>query len=1036
MRVALLGPVRAQADDGTPIDIGGARLRMLLARLALDRGRAVGAEALIDGLWGAQPPADAANALQSLVSRLRRALGGAGTVTSTAGGYVLDAHRFAELAARGRRELKGGRPGEAATVLGEALALWRGDALADVRDAPFAQAPVARLDDLRIAALEDRFDAELALGRHAEVLADLDAAGDAHPLRERLAALRMRGLAASGRQADALAVFERIRTTLAEELGVDPSAELRKAHLAVLRGEVAPPRAESVLPVRLTSFVGRERELDRVAETLSSSRLVTLVGPGGAGKTRLATESAERDPACGRGRAWFVALAGVRDAGDVPGAILGALGSLDFRMTGAPRAPVDAMAQIVALLDGGDALLVLDNCEHVVDTAADVAFQLLSRVPGLRILATSREPLAITGEALCQVGPLDVAEAVRLFTERAVAVRPGFVLDESTSDAVTEICERLDGMPLALELAAARLRSMTAEQIARRLDDRFRLLNSGSRTAMPRQRTLRAVVEWSWDLLEKPERILARRLSVLADGATVASAEAVGADELLPVEDVLYVLGSLVEKSIVDAVSVGGEPRYRMLETIRAYGAERLDESGERDVVAQRFTGYFLALTEENEPKLRAHEQIRAIDTFGAEHDNIMAAVRRALDDRDAQTAARLILATMWYWVIRGFNAEPAPVVEEVLRLDGDLPGDARACLAIMHTVMTSGSLVRRADLPELVEDCVCTGAMERYPMLVLAVAMSCLLGGHRDLADRELKRVLRGSDPWMTACASWVEGFMADQDGDLERSERARDRGLAGFRACGDRWGIAMTLSMRAEMHSVRGEHAAAIAGFEEGLRMARELGSADDMVQQLSRLAEERLRGGDPDAAWRDLAEAERLLGDKIDRRAMVALRKFDLARRCGNLEVARAEHAWLAANAPRIPFPVDMAGELVAVVEASLFIAEGRPGEAWPLLPGPLRSSSERNDVPDTSKAVGVVARLFHAEGDSASAAWALGLTAAIRGVFDSGDPELRAMIAALQAELGAEAYDEAYRRGASLASAAAIEAVKSAVDKRLR
>ncbi|MFD4195754.1 BTAD domain-containing putative transcriptional regulator [Amycolatopsis thermoflava] len=1035
MRVALLGPVRAQADDGTPIDIGGARLRMLLARLALDPGRAVSADTLIDDLWGAEPPTDGANALQSLVSRLRRALGGAGTITSGSGGYTLDAdvdaHRFEELAARGRRELAAGRHREAAAVLGEALALWRGDALADVLDAPFAQAPVARLDELRIAAVEDRFEAELALGRHAEVLADLDAAGEAHPLRERLASLRMRALAASGRQADALAVFERTRSTLAEELGVDPSGELREAHLAVLRGEVAPPRAEPALPVRLTSFVGRERELDQVARALSASRLVTLVGPGGAGKTRLATEAAERHPA----RAWFVPLAGVRDADDVTGAVLGALGPLDFRVTSAPKAPVDAMAQIVALLDGGDALLVLDNCEHVVDTAADVAFQLLARVPGLRVLATSREPLAITGEALCQVGPLEVAEAVRLFTERAVAVRPGFVLDESTSDAVTEICRSLDGMPLALELAAARLRSMTADQIARRLDDRFRLLNSGSRTAVPRQRTLRAVVEWSWDLLEKPERILARRLSVFTGGATVSSAEAVCADELLPAEDVLYVLGSLVEKSIVDAVSTGGEPRYRMLETIRAYGAERLDESGERDDVVRRFTGFFAGLAEEHEPKLRGHEQVRAIEVFGAEHDNIMAAVRRALDGQDAGTAARLVVATLWYWVIRGFNAEPAPLLDEVLRHDG-LPDHARACLSVMHALMTSLPMVQRDDLPELTAECVRSGAVERYPMLALALPMSCFLGGRRDLAEQEVRRVLRGSDRWGISCASWAEGFMADQDGDLDRSGRARDRAVAGFRECGDRWGTAMTVAMQAEAHSLRGEHAAAIAGFEEGVRIARELSAADDLVQQLSRLAEERFRAGDADAAWRDFAEAERLVGDKIDRRATVALRKFDVARRCGELEVARAEHAWLAANASRIPFPVDMAGELVAVAGASLLVAEGRPAEAWALLEAPLRSSSERRDLPDVAKAATVVARAFHAEGDAEQAAWALGLSAAIRGVFDSGDPELRAVVAALREALGADAYEAAYQRGARLGSPRAIAAVKAAVAGRIR
>ncbi|NYI89043.1 putative ATPase [Amycolatopsis endophytica] len=1035
MRVTLLGPVRAQADDGTPIDIGGARLRMLLARLALDCGRPVGTDALIDGLWGAESPADAANALQSLVSRLRRTLGGAAMISSASGGYTLDAEvdarRFEELSARGRRELVAGRCGEAAALLTEALALWRGDALADVRDAPFAQAPATRLEDLRFAALEDRFDAELALGRHADVLADLEAAGEAHPLRERLAALRMRALSAAGRQADALALFERTRATLADELGVDPSAELRDAHLAVLRGETAPPRAESVLPVRLTSFVGRDRELERVAQALSSSRLVTLVGPGGAGKTRLATEAAERHP----GRAWFVALAGVRDAGDVAGAILGALGSLDFHMANARVPPPDALGRVVELL-GGESLLVLDNCEHVVDTVADVAFELLARVPGLRILATSREPLAITGESLCPVGPLEVAEAVRLFTDRALAVRPGFTLDGSTSDAVAEICERLDGMPLALELAAAKLRSMTAEQIARKLDDRFRLLSSGSRTAMPRQRTLRAVVEWSWDLLEKPERILARRLAVFTGGATVAAAEAVCADELLPAEDVLYVLGSLVEKSIVDAVSAGGEPRYRMLETIRVYGAERLDEAGERDEVAQRFTAYFLALAEENEPRIRTGDQLHAIEVFAVEQDNLMTALRGALDARDAVTASRLILADLWYWVIRSYHREPAPLLEEVLSLGDALPADVRACLNLMYTIMSSVPLVRRPDLASVVDECERTGALERFPMLALAVPMVCFLGGEVELAKEKIERTLRHSDPWAAACARWAEGFMADQNGDLVRGERARELALAGFRECGDRWGTAMTLSMQAESRSLRGDHAAAIAGFEEGLAMARELASTEDTVQQLTQLADERMRIGDTEGAWRDVTEADRVAGDKIDQRAMVALRRCDLARRSGNFALAHEELDWLRDNTPRIPFPVDMAGELIAVKGASLLASEGRPAEAWPLLPRALRSSAERRDLPDVANMTAVVARVFHAEGDPERAAWALGLTEAVRRVFDRGDPELRAMIASLRAELGDDAYEAAYQRGSALTTDEAIEAVKAAIADRAR
>ncbi|MFE3448503.1 BTAD domain-containing putative transcriptional regulator [Nonomuraea sp. NPDC059194] len=422
MRVVLLGPVQAFADDAAPIEIGGVRLRMLLARLSAEAGRPVSAESLIDDLWGEEAPAGASSALQGLVSRLRKALGAAGGVELVAGGYRLpvraedvDVNRFEELVTQGRRELAGGRAKEAATLLGAALGLWQGAALADVLDAPFARNLATRLDGIRAAAVEDRLDAEVRLGRHAEVLADLTTAAAADPLRERLAELRMRALSAAGRQSEALAVYEEIRARLADELGIDPSPELQETHLALLRGEldrpaVQPDRqaAPSRLPAALTSFVGRERELGRLAALMPTSRLVTIVGPGGAGKTRLSLEAAARDRAHGQGRIWFVPLAGVGAGDQLPDAVLGALNGL---YDGGGMQQVAAVDRMAGLLDVGDALLVLDNCEHVVEAAADLAARLLDRLPQLRILATSREPLAITGEALCHLGPLELPPA-------------------------------------------------------------------------------------------------------------------------------------------------------------------------------------------------------------------------------------------------------------------------------------------------------------------------------------------------------------------------------------------------------------------------------------------------------------------------------------------------------------------------------------------------------------------------------------------------------------------------------------------------
>ncbi|HVV12353.1 BTAD domain-containing putative transcriptional regulator [Amycolatopsis sp.] len=1022
MQVSVLGPVRVRADDGAPIEVGGARLRMLLARLALDANRPVTAEALVDGLWGAEPPADAANALQSLVSRLRKALGDSGRLTSAGGGYLLkveevDAHRFEQLAARGRRELAAAHHADASAALTEALTLWQGEALSDVVDAPFVQAPAARLADLRAAAIEDRFEAELELGRYAEILADLEAEGAANPLRERLAGLRMRALYAAGRQSDALAVYEQTRAILAEELGVDPSAELRQTQLAVLRGEIAKPRPErDQLPVRLTSFVGRDGELELLSAALSSARLVTLVGPGGAGKTRLATEAAIRHPAYEHGRVWFVPLASVRTGADVTGAVLGALGSLDMHLlNSAPKlGAMDALGRVVDLLRGGEALLVLDNCEHLIGAAAEFAHELLTRLPTLRILATSREPLAVTGETLCHLGPLELPAAERLFVERAAAVRPGFTMDEATSGPVREICRRLDGMPLALELAAARLRSMSVDQIARRLDDRFRLLTSGSRAALPRQRTLRAVVEWSWDLLEKPERVLARRLSLFPSGATVSAIEAICADESLPEQDVLYVLGSLVEKSIVDTID-SAEPRYRMLETIRAYGEERLDEAGERAEITRRFAAYFLDLAERHEPMLRRADQLEAISVFQTEQDNMITALRRAIDTDDAETAYRLVVALYWYWVISGINDSPGEFFADVLAFEGRIPDYAYAAFKTMHNLFDAvPTMVPSFDLHVLIDECVRTGAVERYPALSLALPMLSFMARDPELAEREMRRSLDNPDPWAQACASWVEGFILDDKGDLKGSEQARERAVTGFQQVGDRWGIAMTLAMQAGSYSVRGEHERAIAGFTQGLALAKELNSADDQVQQLTRLAAERMRSGDIDGAWRDLREADAgaEASGRIELKAISKFIALDLARRTGDFARAEAMVAELTAMLPQVPFPARMGDEWLAVYSSALLVSQGNSAEARKRLPSAILSATERGDMPDVAHATQVAARLFHQEGDPELAAWALGASHCLRGAFDDGDPELAELADQVRAELGEQRYRAAY------------------------
>ncbi|WP_406331722.1 BTAD domain-containing putative transcriptional regulator [Streptomyces sp. NBC_00203] len=1019
VRVELLGPVQVYADDATPVEVGGVRLRMLLARLALEEGRTVPVDSLVDGLWGEEPPADAANALQALVSRLRRALRGSAAVESASGGYRLsvraedvDVHRFEELTARGRRELAAGRAGEAASLLAAALGLWRGAALADVLDAPFAGPVATRLDDLRAAAAEDRCDAELRLGRYGEVLADLEAAGAERPLSERVAGLRMRALSAAGRQSDALAVYEAIRERLGDELGVDPSAGLREIHLALLRGELETPaeRAEAApsrLPARLTSFVGRDSELTQLDGQLDRSRLVTIVGPGGAGKTRLSFEAATRDRAHARGRVWFVPLAGVSAPDQLADAVLGALSSTDGGLydagQGQRATPVERMA---GLFGSGDALLLLDNCEHLVEAAAELTAELLDQLPELRILATSREALAITGESLCHLGPLDVpmgspepaeaaqSPAVRLFVDRAAGVRPDFTLDDVTLDAVVEVCRRLDGMPLALELAAAKLRSMSVEQIARRLDDRFRLLASGSRTALPRQRTLLALVEWSWDLLDEPERILARRLSVFPGGATVPALEAVCADPSLPAADIPYVLDALVEKSLVHTVDEGaGEPRYRMLETVRAYAARRLAdaEAESGDAVTQRYAAYFLALAEEHEPRLRTGEQLRAIEVFDAEHDNLVLALRSLVDARDENLAARFARAMFWYWGIRGMSTQ---LDTYAVRPGGGERPAAEGESATAREFHPATLLLRmsQASFPASASD----------------------PGGTADQGDP-----LDSPDPWVRASAHLARDFALTEQGDLVTGAESRREALRGFEEVGDRWGLVMSLFPIGRDHSLRGEYPQAIATFERTVALSSELGTEDYLYLSKARLARERRRSGDLAGAFRDLHAAHRQARERGQLRleANILVGLANVHRRAGDLAQSDATLDRLEALSARRPSLRELARDLIVSTRIENRLAEGDAVRARTLLPeaaGALFGQGAGAALAWVAELLGGLRTL---EGAPEDGARSLGMSQVMRGAFDWGEPEWCELVDRIVATLGEEGFKKAYEEGAA-------------------
>ena len=1054
MRIGILGPLEVEVDGGT-VEIGGQRLRALLIRLALDAGRPVGVSALVEALWDGAPPADEVNALQSLVSRLRRALPDPTVIDSGAMGYRLrvadddvDAVRFEQLASRGRRALEAGRVTEAAELLAAALALWRGPALLDVTDAAYAAGWSARLEELRLAAVEERIEADLRLGRHSQVVPELEALTAEHPLRERPRAQLVRALHGAGRRAEALAAYHATRRMLADDLGVDPSAELQAAHLAVLRDEGRPGAAPvpddagiplpRVPPLRasLTTFVGREQEVRDLRKLLGSARLVTLVGAGGAGKTRLAGEVAAELADSTPDGVWLVELAPLTDPASIPQAVLGALHMRERNLLeGASAvAGTNPQARLVDTLLDRKALLLLDNCEHVIDAVARLADHLLTHCPDLRILATSREPLAILGESLWPVRPLELPEpgctapealqfpAVRLFADRAVLVRPGFEVTEANVDAVVEICRRLDGLPLALELAAARLRSLSVEAVAGRLGDRFRLLAGGSRTAVSRHQTLRAVVAWSWDLLDDAERRLAQRMAVFAGGATVEDAEAVCAAEDLAAADVLDLLTALTDKSLLVAVD-DVEPRYRMLETIREFSLERLADSDDLLRRRQAHARHFLAVAETAEPLLRGHEQLKWLDRLTGERDNLLAALRFAIESRDADTATRLGAALSWYWVILGSHDEAATWLEQVLSLPAEgVARDVRAVVSVVHGInaAASGQVPPGPELAQRLRDQVRDVDLTHgHPLLSLIEPGIALLMHDDELAAEAVDQALQHSDPWVQAMLHMMRGAIAENSGDVDSMRVHIPAAIAGFRTLGDRWGLATSLTAYASLEQLDGDAQRSITTLEEARRLMRELRASDDEAYALLRLGLARLRVGDIDGAWREVRRARQLAEDSSSAQS-IAFAEYatgELERAGGHVSAARA--AMEAAHA-RMDQASGAAPQVMAIISvglAHLELIEGRQDRAVSLLRRGLEAAQRSHDMPISAVVAIGIAGLALDRGRPDHAAELIGTATRLRGADEHGHPDITRLVEAAQTALGDDAYDAAYRRGRS-------------------
>jgi predicted ATPase/DNA-binding SARP family transcriptional activator len=792
----LLGPVQA-VRAGCDVALGGPRQRAVLALLLLDAGRVVPAGRLVEDLWRGGAPPGAATTLRSYVSRLRAVLGADAPLLARGGGYLievspgqLDVHRFERLVAGGQAALGGGEAAVAGSRFGEALALWRGRALADVADVEPLALEAARLEELRLIALEGRAEADLAMGMHAQAAGELESLVAEYPLRERLWRLLVLALYRCERQSDALAAYRRARSMLATELGLEPSEELRQLERAVLRQQVPPPPPprRHNLPAQLTSFLGRDRDLAELARLLGRARLVTLTGTGGAGKTRLALEVAAGTLEQFRDGVWLADLAAITRPELVPSLVMEALG---VRQTG----DVPVMEALRYRLASAELLLLLDNCEHLLDACAELAGGLLRGSAGLRVLATSREPLGIPGEIIYPVPPLALppesageqalaaAPAVRLFLERASATRAGGGGVAAASLApVARICRELDGLPLAIELAAARTTVLSAEEIESRLADKFAFLAYRRPVADPRHQALKAAIDWSYELLSAPERGVLRALSVFAGdfGLPAAAAVCCGGDE----DAALDAVDRLSAKSLLAAERAPAGTRYRLLETVREYAARQLADAGEDGQAHVGHAQVFLRLAEDE----------RDLAVLALEHDNFRAALGYTLSAGN-EIGPQLARALGGFWLARGLLQEGKDWLDRALAA-GPADMQLRAdLLRLLGAVLYAAGDMERVE-GVLAEGCQAAGSaglpavqarirvlLAEFRFMQRGDAAGALRECEAAMAVLESEANLEGlADAWL------LIGELHFYHGDSPASQEACERAIAYARRSGNR--------------------------------------------------------------------------------------------------------------------------------------------------------------------------------------------------------------------------------------------------------
>jgi predicted ATPase/DNA-binding SARP family transcriptional activator len=886
----ILGPLEV-LDGGRPVKLRAAKQRALLGVLLLHANEVVSTERLIDALWGERRPTSAQKLVQGYVSALRKMLAPDMLVTrepgyllGVAGSAALDSLEFQHRV----REARAFPPEEASSGLREALALWHGPVLAGLSLEGMARHEAARLDELRLDALLERIDADLACGRHGELVGELEALVAEHPLRERLRAQLMLALYRSGRQTDALRRYRETRELLVEQLGIEPGAELQALERAILNQDSslsvrqrADGPAPTNVPTPATPLIGRERELAVASELLRSHRLLTLIGAGGCGKSRLAMALAAEATAEYPDGVWWVPLQALTDPELVLPTIAHALG---------------ARNGLADHLKARTLLIVLDNFEQVVPASTAVG-ELLTAAPGVRVLVTSRERLQLSGEQLYPVPVLGEAQAVELFTERAREVSPDF----TPVAAVTEICRRLDCLPLAIELAAARVRVLDPEAMLQRLGQTLALLTGGPRDAPSRHRTLRAALDWGYDLLAPRERRLFAHLAVFAGGCTLASAEAVCEAEL-------DTLASLVDKSLLRCE---GE-RYSMLATIREYAQELLRVSGEANEVNRRHAEHFLALAEEVRPTQR-------VDPLEAERENFRAALAWSRDTGEPALELALAAELETLWLTRGPLSEARMWLEDALgRTSEATLTRARAMILLATVASAAGDMVRHKELAEeslaLARALGDRGAIGWALTLLAAVAEA---EGDWETAAcyaDETAAVVREEGSSRLASSVYHEGWAALARGDHVRARAKYEESYAVGKQLGDESSIWYGLVALGQLALLDGQAPEGAERLRDGLRLAHRFAWTSGAIICLASLATVAATAGDHVGAARLLGAAE-ALQEEIGARLLDSLPERKLreqamaAVRIG-LQPAQLAAAWAEGRALSLDEAVDYA------------------------------------------------------------------------------------------------------------------------------